>query len=413
MLQYYYCRTAKAVRQSFASVAQLDRALDSDSEGRRFDSCQAHHKAEPTLSVSCSYGKGYFFVRPHKNLLRRLKNLLYDVIIFLLSESNRRILQNMRKIKRYKNQRRVIILRGIKYLLIITVLLLALAFVLTTFVFKGNDDDSGEASDTSAASETQPAETEPEEDENIDNSWAMFLVNKKNPLPKNYDNMIETKVVFESWREYYLDVRAADYIERMIDAAKEDGVDLLVVSAYRTIEYQQQNFDKSVQDRVDRGMSYDDAYADTLAEVALPGESEHNAGLALDIMCEEYQSMDDDGFENTDAFKWLDKHAAEYGFILRYPKGKQDITGIIYEPWHYRFVGLYYAGEIKKSGLCLEEYYESRGWVDEDGKATKMRGPYDEIEKQETAVTTTAADTKPKETMPSIPYSEQKVTIIV
>ena len=301
-------------------------------------------------------------------------------------------------------------MRGIKYLLIITVLIIALAFIMTRLVFKKVDEDTGSASETAAATETTPAETEPEEDENIDNKWAMFLVNKKNPLPQNYDNMIETEVVFESWREYLLDVRAADYIKRMISDAAGDGVDLLVVSAYRTIEYQQQNFDNSVQDRVDRGMSYDDAYADTLAEVALPGESEHNAGLALDIMCEENQNMDDDSFENTEAFAWLDQHAHEYGFILRYPKGKQDITGIIYEPWHYRFVGLYYAKEIKESGLCLEEYYESRGWVDEDGKATKMRGPFDEPKEEETVTTTTAA-TEPKETMP--PYSEQKVSIVV
>ena len=303
-------------------------------------------------------------------------------------------------------------MRGIKYLLIITVLLIALAFVLTNVVFKR---DSGESEASETVSETTPAETEPEEDENIDNPWAMFLVNSKNPLPENYDNMIETEVVFESWREYYLDVRAAEYIEKMLDAAKEDGIDLLVVSAYRTIEYQQQNFDKSVQDRMDRGMSYDEAYADTLNEVALPGESEHNAGLALDIMCEEYQSMDDDGFENTDAFKWLDQHAAEYGFILRYPKGKYDVTGIIYEPWHYRFVGIYYANEIKESGLCLEEYYESRGWLDENGKAIKMRGPFDETEKQESETATQPPETsatEPKETMPSIPFSEQKVTII-
>ena len=253
-----------------------------------------------------------------------------------------------------------------------------------------------------------------EEDENIDNKWAMFLVNKKNPLPADYDSRIETKVVFESWREYFLDVRAAEYLEKMIADAEKDGIDLYVVSAYRTMEYQQQNFDNSVQDRVDRGMSYDDAYADTLAEVMLPGESEHNAGLALDIMVEEYQSMDDDGFEDTEAFAWLDKHAAEYGFILRYPKGKQDITGIIYEPWHYRFVGVYYANEIKKSGLCLEEYYEKQGWVDESGRATKMRGPWDEDEKTDAPAETTAPrETEPKKTMATTPYSEQKVTIVV
>lgn len=242
----------------------------------------------------------------------------------------------------------------------------------------------------------------------------MFLVNKKNPLPADYDSRIETKVVFESWREYFLDVRAAGYLEKMLKAAENDGIDLYVVSAYRTIEYQQQNFDNSVQDRVDRGMSYDDAYADTLAEVALPGESEHNAGLALDIMVEEYQNMDDDGFEDTEAFAWLDRHAAEYGFILRYPKGKQEITGIIYEPWHYRFVGVYYANEIKKSGLCLEEYYEQQGWTDGNGKAVKMRGPWDEDDKKNApAETADPKETEPKKTMAATSYSEQKVTIIV
>lgn len=316
----------------------------------------------------------------------------------------------MRKIRRY-NKRRVIILRGIKYLLIISALLLALAFVLTTFVFKDNDEEEVVTETTTEVIVME--EPAPKEEENIDNKWAMFLVNKNNPLPMDYDSRIETTMIFESWREYYLDSRAAKYFDDMLNAAKEDGIDLLVVSAYRTIEYQQQNFDNSVQDRIDnRGMTYDEAYADTLAEVALPGESEHNAGLALDIMSEEYTSMDDDGFENTEAFRWLDENAHKFGFILRYPKGKQEITGIIYEPWHYRFVGLYYANEIKESGLCLEEYYEEQGWTDANGKATEMLGPW-EPEEKKPEVTTVPENTEPKETMPTTPYSEQKVTIIV
>lgn len=304
-------------------------------------------------------------------------------------------------------------MRGIKYLLIITVLLMALAFVLTTFIFK-DDNEQEQVSETTPTEVIILEEPEPEEDENIDNKWAMFLVNSKNPLPSDYDSRIETTMIYESWREYFLDSRAAGYFTDMLNAAKADGIDLLVVSAYRTIEYQQTNFDNSVQSRVDGGMSYDDAYADTLAEVAMPGESEHNAGLALDIMCEDYTSMEDDGFENTDAFRWLDKHAHEYGFILRYPKGKQDVTGIIYEPWHYRFVGLYYANEIKQSGLCLEEYYAEKGWIDENGKAAEMLGPWEAEEKPaETEVPEVTEPTEPKETMPSIPYEEQKVTIIV
>ena len=122
--------------------------------------------------------------------------------------------------------------------------------------------------------------------------------------------------------------------------------------------------------------------------------------------------MEDDGFENTESFRWLDENAHKYGFILRYPKGKQEITGIIYEPWHYRFVGIYYANEIKQSGLCLEEYYEEQGWSDASGKATEMLGPW-EVEEKESEVTTIPESTEPKETMPATPYSEQKVTIIV
>lgn len=305
-------------------------------------------------------------------------------------------------------------MRGMKYLLIISVLLILLAFALTTLAFRKDDGEQEAATETVSVT-TVPTETEiePEEEEDInaDNKWAMFLVNKQNPLPDNYDSMIETELVYEGDRDGYVDKRAAKYAKDMFAAALEDGIDLWVVSSYRTIQYQQDNFDRSVQQRMDNGMTYDDAYADTLREVAMPGESEHNAGLAMDIMSVEYTSMDDAGFENTKAFAWLDEHAAEYGFILRYPKDKESITEIIYEPWHYRFVGVYYANEIKKSGLCLEEYFAERGWTDEDGKAIKMRGPFDEEEQP--AETKLTEPTEPKKTMPAVEHNEQKVTIIV
>ena len=259
-------------------------------------------------------------------------------------------------------------MRGIKYLLIISVLLILLAFVLTNFAFKRDSGEQENASETVTVSlpetEIQIENGEEEEDLDADNKWAMFLVNKQNPLPDDYDNIIETELVYEGDKNGYIDKRAAKYAKDMFAAALEDGIDLWVISSYRTIDYQQQNFNNSVQQRMDNGMTYDDAYADTLREVAMPGESEHNAGLAMDIMSIEYTSMDDAGFEDTKAFEWLDKHAAEYGFILRYPKDKESVTEIIYEPWHYRFVGIYYANEIKKSGLCLEEYFAERGWTD-------------------------------------------------
>lgn len=312
----------------------------------------------------------------------------------------------MKKIYRENRKKGVIILRGTKYLFIVTVILFVVVFVLTRFT-KPADDKTAEVSETASETTIVTTETTAEEDNvDIDNQWAMFLVNNENPLPDNYDSMIKTKLVHTSWREYYMDDRMADYMINMIAAAAKDGINLEVVSAYRTIEYQQQNFDNSVQQRMDNGMTYDEAYADTAKEVAFPGKSEHNAGLSADIMSDEYTSMDDDGFKNTKAYEWLSQHAAKYGFILRYPEGKEAETGIIYEPWHYRFVGIYYANEIKNSGLCLEEYFESKGWLDENGKAIKMTGPVEEP--AETTVTAAPAETAPTE-----PQSEQQVSIIV
>ncbi|MBQ8825720.1 MAG: M15 family metallopeptidase [Oscillospiraceae bacterium] len=283
-----------------------------------------------------------------------------------------------------------------KYLFIITLLLFLGAFIIsmitepaekknkpaeeTTASVSETISDTAETGESSsegtAASETQSedAVTEvPQED--IDNAWAMFLVNNNNPLPDNYDSLISTEVVFTNGdRDFSVDSRIAPYLTQMIEDAKADGIDLAVASAYRSMEYQQYNFDRSVQQRInDRGMTYDEAYADTLKEVALPGVSEHNAGLAVDILSSEYYSFDDDGFKNTKAYAWLMEHAAEYGFILRYPEGKEDITGIIYEPWHYRFVGVYYANKVKESGLCLEEYYREMGWAGSDGIAKEMK----------------------------------------
>lgn len=211
------------------------------------------------------------------------------------------------------------------------------------------------------------------EKENIDNAWAMFLVNNQNPLPDDYDKRITVKKVYSNGdRDFEFDERAADYLINMFAAAKKDGINLTVNSSYRTIEYQQFNFDRSVRQRINNGMSYDEAVLDTEKEVAYPGKSEHNAGLSADIFSDEYVSFDDDGFKNTKAYAWLMENAADYGFILRYPEGKEAETGIIYEPWHYRFVGVYYAHKVQESGLCLEEYFKANGWLDENGTATQM-----------------------------------------
>lgn len=184
----------------------------------------------------------------------------------------------------------------------------------------------------------------------------MFVVNKDTFLPEDY--AIETDFVQGS---YELEMVAAKHCRDMIAAAEKDGIDLKVLSAYRTIEYQKKLFERNVNSRMEEdGMTYDEAYYDVSINIAPPGGSEHNAGLAVDIIDENHWDTYED-FENTEEFEWLRSHCTEYGFILRYLKGKEDITGYVYEPWHYRYVGVENAKEVMASGLCLEEYLGTVG----------------------------------------------------
>lgn len=143
--------------------------------------------------------------------------------------------------------------------------------------------------------------------------------------------------------------------------AEKEGINLYFRSGYRSIKLQKKFYDTAVKNYKVQGLSDKDASTKALEYIQYPGASEHHTGLALDIISVEWQNTVGelvDRFDTTDAFRWLDKHAAEYGFILRYPKGKEDITGIKYEPWHYRYVGKKIATYLKKTGLTLEEYDE-------------------------------------------------------
>lgn len=295
-------------------------------------------------------------------------------------------MEQRKKRRKKKISKQALILRWIMILILILLIFFGIKKIVSAFsrvddtpavTSASTFDTSQQTADISvntAADTTEDSMTEsiiPEED--IDNAWAMFLVNNQNPLPDDYDKRIKVKKVYSNGeRDFEFDERAADYLIDMFEAAKKDGINLTVNSSYRTIEYQQYNFDRSVQQRVNNGMSYEEAVLDTEKEVAYPGKSEHNAGLSADIFSDEYVSFDDDGFKNTKAYAWLMENAADYGFILRYPEGKEAETGIIYEPWHYRFVGVYYAHKVKDSGLCLEEFFEENGWLDENGTAIKM-----------------------------------------
>ena len=176
-----------------------------------------------------------------------------------------------------------------------------------------------------------------------------FIVNSNYTLPANYKPTLAEAVKGSG---VYLDYRVAPYYQQMYDAALADGITLTPVSGYRSYERQQRNFENRIKENMDAGMDKTEATKSAATVIMVPDSSEHNAGLAMDI-CSLAQS-----FENYDEFEWLDQHAAEYGFILRYPKDEKsrNITGVIYEPWHYRFVGIETAKEIKERGITLEEY---------------------------------------------------------
>lgn len=176
--------------------------------------------------------------------------------------------------------------------------------------------------------------------------WQLLLVNRWNSLPDGY-----APELTELWNGESVDSRIYPDLQEMFDDARAVGLNPYVNSGYRTAQVQQSLMDEEINDYMVQG--YSEAEARRLAEqwVAVPGTSEHQLGLAVDI------SMEDTATQTTsDMWQWLMKNSYKYGFILRYPEDKTNITGISYEPWHYRYVGREAAEEIYRSGLCLEEY---------------------------------------------------------
>lgn len=212
--------------------------------------------------------------------------------------------------------------------------------------------DSASASTSDSASATGTAATTG----GGDADWLLTLVNNNVKLPDGWEDTLEVKVADESTGKELATV-AADAFINMKNAAAAEGIDLMLCSGYRAVEYQQSLFDAEKQKWLDKGSTEEEAYNQAKTVVAVPGYSEHNSGLAADIVTPKHQNLDE-AFGKTDAAKWLFEHAPEYGFILRYPENKQAITGIIYEPWHYRYVGVENAKAITASGLCLEEYLD-------------------------------------------------------
>lgn len=182
--------------------------------------------------------------------------------------------------------------------------------------------------------------------------WNMVLVNGEHPMEEGYVPQLK-----ELEEGLSLDSRIIDAAKEMLADAKKAGLHIDICSAYRSVERQEQVFGDSMKERVKDGMSYWDAFNETALNVAIPGTSEHALGLALDLISNQYTELDERQ-ETTAEAKWLKENCHKYGFILRYPPEKTNITGIIYEPWHYRYVGVEDATEIMKLGITLEEYLQ-------------------------------------------------------
>ena len=182
--------------------------------------------------------------------------------------------------------------------------------------------------------------------------WNMVLVNGDHPMEEGYVPQLK-----ELEEGLSLDSRIIDAAKEMLADAKKAGLHIDICSAYRSVERQEQVFGESMKERVKDGMSYWDAFNETALNVAIPGTSEHALGLALDLISNQYTELDERQ-ETTAEAKWLKENCHKYGFILRYPPEKTNITGIIYEPWHYRYVGVEDATEIMKLGITLEEYLQ-------------------------------------------------------
>lgn len=195
--------------------------------------------------------------------------------------------------------------------------------------------------------------TQSQTDQNVtasDDDWALLLVNKDNPIPDNYE------ITFtELSNGQKVDSRIYPDLQAMFDAARASGLQLYVREGYRTQEEQQQIMDDRIRQYENEGSTAEEAKKKAEEYVAIPGTSEHQLGLSVDINPENKSQESKDK-----VYGWLAANAYKYGFIKRYPSDKVDITGISNEPWHYRYVGKEAADEMQEKGLCLEEYLEQR-----------------------------------------------------
>lgn len=199
------------------------------------------------------------------------------------------------------------------------------------------------------AEENNTPEIQAVSDIKEEDEWKIMLVNRDNTVPTNFTVDL---VAFEN---VLVDYRIVDQLSNLIEAAYKDGVLLTVCSGYRSVTQQREIYEGKMQTYINLGYSEEASKINTGQYIQTPGSSEHHTGLAVDLLTDGAVSLEET-FADTPAYKWLNEHAEEYGFVERYPKEKSDITGVLWEPWHYRYVGVSNAKAINTMGICLEEY---------------------------------------------------------
>ena len=236
---------------------------------------------------------------------------------------------------------------------------LILALALTLTVFTGCEKKPAKSGDSasvlSAAEEHARKRSKADQKQlkqDIEDGY-LILVNKENFLPSDYipEDLEELKYYAKdrSPDARYLKETAAEHFHEMVEAAQEENIDIVSTTAYRSYEFQKNLYDYYVKTK---GQEEADKVS------AKPGTSEHQTGLVADLSTSEINYVNGSAFGNSKAGKWIAEHSWEYGFIVRYPEGLEDITGYTYEPWHVRYVGLVAAKEIHDEDITLEEYIE-------------------------------------------------------
>ena len=266
-------------------------------------------------------------------------------------EERRVRIQRQQQVRRQRNMRML----GIA-VAVVLVLVIVFAWFFHVKPAETPVDDRNVVQNEPQAENTDVAQEEPEVQIPVlpeEESWKVRLVNNNSLLEQGY----VPELVQVDGTSFKFDARAAEDLNAMLADARIEGFSPMICSSYRPWERQTALFEKQVEKQQANGLTYEEAWEAAKTVVAYPGTSEHQTGLAADIVASSHQLLDDSQAETPDQ-QWLMANSWKYGFILRYPLGKSEYTAIIYEPWHYRYVGKEVAQYITENNLCLEEYWQ-------------------------------------------------------